>query len=243
MKNNEPVDTVSNESVSKPTKSFRRLRAFLKYFVLPLFVLIYISQIVWKMSGSNAWELQVDKNGVKVYTLKSPGSDLLLSKATINLDSTLSAGVAFLQDHSTCQEFSCLKADMFYKASEQLYYSAFYYGMPFGLKDREFVVSSLFYQDPQTKTVHYHHISEPGLMPADDSVFRIISFVVIYKITPLENGQVEFEMSRKFDVGGYLPDYLMNMGFAEDHYELMLELKKYIEKEKYQNMQFDFIEE
>lgn len=224
-------------------KMLNKVGRILMKSIIFILLALFIAQFAWQMSGSNKWELEVDKNGVKVYSLKSPGSSKILTKGIIDFESNLHGPVAFLQDHSTCQEFGCKRAEVFYRGSEQFYFSEFVYPMPYGMEDREFVVTSTFYQDPKSKVVHYHHISEPDLLPPADGVFRMINFYVRYRMTPLENGKISFEMTRDIDVGGLLPGFLYSQFAVAELYHLVQNLAKYAQKEKYQNTKFEFIEE
>ena len=38
--------------------------------------ILLVAHFAWKYSGSNKWELEINKNGVQVYALKSPGFTL-----------------------------------------------------------------------------------------------------------------------------------------------------------------------
>lgn len=228
--------------MSSNSKLYKAGKISIKLIFLILLIL-FIIQFSWQMSGSNKWELEIDKNGVQVYSLKSPGSSKILTKGIITFESNLHGPVAFLQDHVTCQEFGCKKAEVFYRGSEQFYFSEFHYPMPYGMKDREFVVTSTFYQDPKSKVIYYHHISEPDLLPPNDGVFRMINFYVRYRITPLENGKIAFEMTRDIDVGGMFPGLMYSQFAVGELYNLVQNLAKYAQKEKYQNTNFEFVKE
>ena len=58
---------------------------------------------MWTNSGSGEWELAKEENGVKVYTMKVPGSYLLQIKAEMKAKYTLNHLIAGLIENSTMQ--------------------------------------------------------------------------------------------------------------------------------------------
>lgn len=237
----EDVNAISQPEVK--TKRKFNIKKFFLYSLLSIAVLAIVFKIYWNMSGSGNWELEVDKNGVKVYTMKSPGTDLKITKGIVRVKASLASVVMFLQDHTTCQENGCLEASVLETGSDQLYYSMFTYPMPFGLKTREFVVSSSFYQNPKNKEVYYHHIAAPNKIPLNDCCFRMTRFYVLWRFIPLGNGEVEIEMVRDMDLGGNMPNVLQNLSYANSMYRFLITFQSFAGREKYENAKFDFIEE
>ncbi|MCW8879939.1 MAG: hypothetical protein OQJ89_08770 [Kangiellaceae bacterium] len=211
-------------------------------FVL-LLVAYFIATQSWRMSGTNQWELKREGNGAQVYTLKAPGVYLVQAKGKIKVNTSLSAVVSFLQDTEACPNFGCLDAKIIDRKGENFFYWAFKYPMPFGLPAREFVTSNIYYQDPESKTIFYNHTAVPEKLPADDCCVRVTNYSVHWKITPLSNNEVEIDMTRNLDLGGYLPDLMVNLGVVDRTYNLLFNFKEHMEKDIYKNAQYDFIQE
>ena len=82
-------------SVARP---IIKIATFVSLGALTLVAILSIAHLAWKNSGSNTWELEIDKNGVKVYSLKSPGSTLKQFKMVTRIKTTLNRAVASLVD-------------------------------------------------------------------------------------------------------------------------------------------------
>ena len=59
---------------------------------------------------SNQWEFHSEKNGVKVYTLKAPGSPLLQVKAVTRVHTTVARLVEMVRDPAVCADIGCSEA-------------------------------------------------------------------------------------------------------------------------------------
>lgn len=229
------------ENVKSKGQTWRKVRKFLLIGTIFLIFLVFVAQLIWKMSGSNQWELKADKNGVKIYTLKSPGSSILKVKGTTKVKSTLNGLIALSQDQTTCDE--CLKAEVVEQVSDQVSYVTFAYPFPYYFEPREFVVKSLYSQNPETKEVFFDFTAVPGKLPADSSFFRVTHFYVFWRFKPIGNGEVELEMIRDIDPGGFAPSLMVNSYMPFEAYTLLSGLQEFVDKEKYQNANVSFIEE
>jgi len=222
---------------------FKKMLKIVFGIFFSLSLVIFLWQTIWKMSGSNQWELIRQEQGIEVYSLKAPGSSLKQIRAKVRVKASMASIVSFFQDQSTCPEFGCLEAEIIEQVSPQLYYSSFKYPLPFNLGVREFVVKSVYYQDPVNKEVHYYHTAAPEMKPLDDCCFRVTDFYVLWRFTPVGKGEVELEMKRDFDLGGFMPDLLLNQNFPGGAYNLLARLQGFLDREKYQGAAFDFIRE
>src|SRR5262245_48594044 len=94
-------NTESSQGKSKPWG--RRLAKILFRVSVSVVVLLFLAQLIWRFSGSNQWELVQEKDGIRVYSLKTPGSDLLQFRAIGRIRSTLSGVVAWMGDPDACK--------------------------------------------------------------------------------------------------------------------------------------------
>jgi hypothetical protein len=241
---NNTTATAETNSV-KPKKGglLKRILKYFSYTVIVIMALLFLANALWVASGSNQWELLIDEGGAQVYTFKSPGSQIVKTKAVIKVKAPLNAIVAFFKDNDTCEEYGCLESRTFDEMSPQLLYSTFKYPFPLGLKNREFVARSMFHQDDKTREIHYDFTGFPGKLPLDDCCFRVSHFYVFWRFTPLDNGEVQLEMIRDFDSGGFMPDLLTNTQFPLFIHQFFLTLPEVVQREKYQDADFDFIKE
>src|SRR5262245_49484874 len=130
---------VNEISVTKARKWSVRLLKILLTVGASLVALYFVALLIWRYSGSNQWEFVHEKNGVKLYTLKSPGSDLLQIRGTVQVRSTLSGIVAWMQDYQACIPLGCYEPKQVELVDGQLQYLSFQYDQPFPFQRREYV--------------------------------------------------------------------------------------------------------
>src|SRR5215470_3967834 len=115
--------SVGNEgSVAKPKKWGERLLKVLLIVGVSLAALFIVASLTWRFSGSNQWEFVEERNGVKVYSLKAPGSDLMQVKGIVQIRSTLAGPVKFMQDPDGCNDVGCHESKMIERVDDQLQY-------------------------------------------------------------------------------------------------------------------------
>lgn len=220
----------------------RKLARILFRVSLSLVVVLFFAQLIYRLSGSNQWELVLEKDGIKAYSLKAPGSDLVQFKAVGRIHSTLPGIVAWMKDTNACKVQGCTESIEVERVGDQLQYNYFQYDFsPFGKRD--FMIRSQFYQNPETKEVLLTVAAIADRFPRKEGFFRVTNMNNKWRLTPLDNGQVEVEIENNLDPGGLFTATLFNMRRPEGMYDILTHLEKWVNKEKYQNAKFDFIKE
>ena len=205
-----------------------------------------IAHMAWKYSGSNQWELELDKNGVKVYSLKSPGSTLKKFKMTTRVKTTLNRAVAALSDHSleNCKDWipGCASSTSIEPWNPQGLYSinAYRVELPFPFSPRDLVLKDQYSQDPQSKAVTVHVMAIPNVLAENDCCVRVRHMHNVWHWTPLKDGEVELEIVSDLDTR--LP-YIMANGRVDNLYRFGSRMQTLLDKEQYQSQKFDFIKE
>jgi len=220
------------------------LRPFLRVVLIgsmSLALLYVISGLIWKYSGSNQWEFHSEKNGVKVYTLKQPGSELRQVKGITRVHSTVARLVDMVRDPSVCDDVGCTAARTLDRVSDQLQYDYFRLDRP-PFKTREFVIKEDFHQDPRTKAVFMTVSAAPDAIPPDPCCFRVTQMSNSLQFTPVGNGEVEIEYVVSQNEGGFIPSLFLNRFRPKIMYNLQA-LQQLANREKYKNAKFDFMKE
>jgi hypothetical protein len=229
---------MANDSIGKPK---RKIGKYLGIAVVVLAAGIFAAQLAWKYSGSNQWELEMDKDGVKILAMKTPGSALKKYKSTVRLKAKMGSIVAMMQDPNVCDYIGCYEAKIIEKPNDQLIYSSFRYPFPFPFRAREYVVKQEMSLDPQSKSVYMAYIAVPDKIPPNDCCFRIRNMNNTWRFTPLENGEVEAEYVIDMDEGGAIPSFLLNSIRAPFIYDSLKKLDGLANMPRYQNATFDFV--
>jgi hypothetical protein len=209
-----------------------------------IFSLLIVAHFIWLGSSSNEWDFKQEKNGIKIWTQKTPGNALLKGRAQFRVKSTLGGIVKIVYDANVHKENNMMKVNSLESVRAPGYYSAFntfIQAMPFPFETREFVLLSQHLQNPQTKEIELNAVAAPNKIPPSDCCVRLVHLHNRYTLTPLKNGEVDINFFWEIDMGGAFPYVLQNMALPDVLYETMDGFRNLIAK--YSNDKFDYISE
>ena len=235
----------SIDSTSTPPKKGRKI---LLIGVISLISILLISHFIWVGSGSNQWKLVKDENGIKIWTIKTPGNSMIKCKANFRVQSTLGGIIKLIEDTSSWADLGMdkKKITMMNQIHAPGYYSAymgFKQNMPFPFTDREIITLMQRFQDPQSKKIEINVMAAPNKLPPIKGYVRIEHMHNNYTYTPLKNGEVDVDFRNEFDLGGFVPYVVKNIGAPEFLYKMMVDFKRIMKMEKYKNAKLDYIKE
>jgi hypothetical protein len=207
---------------------------------------LFIAHVAWKYSGSNQWQLDSDRNGVKVYSRKTPGSTLKQFKAVTRVTTTLNRVVAAMNDNSSqnCKDWMPICAGL--KSIEpwnpQGLYSITYFrlDLPFPFSPRDLVYKTQISQDPVSKAVTVYLLALPGMVPENKCCVRVTQIHNRWIWSPLKDGEVELQLFS--DMDARVPYFLANKR-GDDLGRLLSRVPQLLSKQQYQNEKVDYIQE
>lgn len=231
--------------------TWRRVLRFVGYGIATTVVAVYAANVLWKMSGSNQWKLELDQNGVQVYSLKSPGADnkqfLAITRAKYSLNQLIDG----LIENSTldncrnhipgCVDLRVISPWSTKTMSDTVLWKL---ALPKPFSPREIVIRSQVSQDPKTKAVTVDIIGAPNSTPRNEGSVRLTHVQNRWLYTPLGNGEVEIRFLQDMDMGGLFPGILLNLGGARETYKFIHDqLPDLLNREPIRNARVGFIEE
>ena len=239
------------EAVPARPSRIRRLLRFAVYAGAVSVVAIFAGNVLWRMSGSNEWELEFERNGVKVWSLKEPGAYNKQYRAVMQGEFTLNQLVAGLIENSTqemCKKNipGCMDVQVIEPWSDQTMTDTVLWKLelPEPFLPRESLIGSHVHQDPATKTVTVDVMAAPNSAPRNPGTIRLTHFQNRWRYTPVGNGKVEIEFIQNIDMGGMFPDFLLNLGGAEETYKFLHDqLPKLLDRDDLRRARYDFIVE
>jgi START domain len=234
---------VNENAATKPRTLVRRLVKAVAYVSIALITLYVVASAAWRFSGSNQWEFAEERDGVKIYTLKTPGSDLIQVKGVVRLRTTLGGVIKLLYDPVTTSDYGYREKRTIEEVDDWFGYASFRLDLPFPFQTREFVVRSQIHQHPRTKEVLIAAAAAPDKAPPNSCCFRVTEMNNTWRFTPLGNGQVELEYVFKTNMGGFMPALLMNRRRPKFVVDALSRLQGMLDKKNYQNAKLDFIQE
>lgn len=223
----------------------RRIRRGLLPTVAILATVAVVAHFAWKYSGSNQWELRRDENGVRVYTMKTPGSTLLKVKADMQVATSLSSAVFLLRgDESTSDDFGGQDFTVVDRIETPQLFMACYsakHPMPAPFRTKELVVMLNYAQDKRTKQVEINVQAAPGRTPPSPNTSRVTHLNNIFRLTPLPDGRIDWEITLDVDMGLFYP--LANLSMPEYLFKDLSYHKDLVLTEKYQKARLISIDE
>ena len=201
------------------------------YFAFSLLLLAaVVTHFTWVASGSDVWELAKDEDGIKVYTLKTPGDTLMKVRTVMEGDYTLNQLVSqhiFVGDNlQVCKEWipgckAMIRIKDFDPVLGGYDKDMWRVELPGPFADRELLITTMFEQDKQTKQVVLDVVSIPNTLPHTPGVVRVARMHNRWSYTPKADGKVEVALIQDTDMPGigFFPYFLMNMTLVEESHK------------------------
>jgi hypothetical protein len=197
-----------------------------------LFMALLMITKVISVSGQEDWNLQKDKDGIKVYSAKIPDSKIRAIKVVANYEATPEEIANIVMDINSSQEWvSHLKSTYLIKrvSQNELYYYA-EVNLPWPASNRDFVAHLTRSENVQTGAITIDGPAVSGLMDEKKGIVRINNSVGKWIITPLDNNHVKVEYALHVDPAGSLPSWLVNMFSGETPMQIFENLRQELKR-------------
>lgn len=178
---------------------------------------------------SDGWELKRDGDEMWVYTRDRVDSEIKEVKLVMNVDATIPAINAVLNDATRqpewvfkCSEARDLGGDI---ATGWYYYSRI--DMPWPMDDRDVVGKVTGERSGAIYTSHT--VAAPERTPEVEGVVRITDFDVDTAYRDLGGGRTEVTYRLHSEPGGKVPDWLVNLFVDKGPVETMTRLRDLVE--------------
>lgn len=227
------------------TKAIKAVRKVFVPGVLGLMVISTIAHFAWKYSSSDGWKLVRDENGLQIYTMKDPGATLLKVRAKTRVKTSLTSSVfLFRGDESTNDDLGGQNFKIFGRIETPSAYLAYFSSiqpMPAPFTPKEIVALLNYSQDQKTKEVLVNVQAAPSKIPPTPNTSRVTHLNNMFRLTPLPNGEVEWEVNMYVDMGLFYP--LANMIMPEFLYKGISEQRQLVLTEKFQKVKLISVQE
>lgn len=242
-------------AAAKPAPRRSRLRRLLValLYAIPLLALIVAgANQAWLMSGSNTWELKIDKDGTQVYTMKTPGAyGLKIRGVTQTKEFSLSNHIAPLLDESIqndCGKWveGCLSYKIVqpWNPRTQSNVTMWTVKLPPPFSPRQMLLQGQLTQDPVTKVVTLENVAVPNKLPPDPCCVRVQQLHNVWHYTPMADGNIKIELLYDLSMGGGFPQLLLNLGAPAAVHKMLTEQNPaLLRKPQYRDAHLDFLDE
>ena len=196
-------------------------------------------------AGDAPWQLQRDRDGIKVYTRTVAGSKYKAVKATMTIHTSLSAVAALVRDTSACPKWQalCKSARGIKILSPQDMYVYQVNNLPWPVSDRDVVAHIEWRQDKKTLAVTMKVDAVSGMMPRQAGLVRVTRASSLWTFEPVDDGMVKVTTQAHINPGGPIPAWLINMLLVNSPYKTLTNMRRILGTGRYDDAKLGFIEE
>lgn len=195
------------------------------------YFVILISLLLTGLNGfADGWELVKDKNGLKIYTRPTEGSQYKTYKGEASLNMGMQELYHVLADVEQYDQwvYECSESRLLSKVenSEYTYYSIMELPWPFDNRDMTTTMKVSFSSD----TIRLATKLTKAKQPQTKGLVAVTAYDEVTTLIKIDDDHVRMIMEGYFEPGGSLPAWLMNMFLSEGPYESIINIKKLYEK-------------
>ena len=199
----------------------------------PLLTLILV--MIALTGSAQDWKLVKEKEGIQVYTRMEEGRRLKDVRIVTTIDATLHELVAALEDFSSPQSW-VKNTVASYKVEERspsnfIFYTATEF--PFPASDRDVVIEALRSQDSLSRTVRIDYNAVSGSVEKKEGYVRMPELNAHYTLTPVGDDKVAVDYYLRADIGGSIPDWIINLAISIGPTDTMMALRAVLDTGKY----------
>ena len=187
-----------------------------KLFMLRSLQIIFFCILMNPCLAQYKWELEKEKNGIRVYLSDVPGSVYKAVKVECTLTGTYAKLVAILTNVSQFNKWIYnTKASRIMKENTPLdfiYYTETH--MPWPLSNRDAIIHIRIKTDSLPRALIITGTGEPDLFPEIFSIVRVPYYKASWKVTMPTTKTIQISYILELDPGGNIPAWIAN-SFAD----------------------------
>lgn len=191
------------------------------------------------------WKLVKNDNEVKAYVEEGSINDVKSVMVETVVIASLSQLVSIIKDTDHHEDWVYMNAESdIVEVKDCCHWK--YYGrtdVPWPATDRDFIVQTTLYQNPQDYSISIIGNAVSGFMDKKDDCVRIKDSRSQWTLNPLGNNMVHVSFELKVDIGGNIPNWLINLAVAKGPFKTMKGFKEIVESGRYEDAKLTFIEE
>lgn len=189
------------------------------------------------------WKLKKDKNGIQVYSRKTPNFKFDELKVDCIFEGKISQLAAVILDVNNQYQwvYKTAKSELLKQVTDA---DLFYYSeieCPWPFDNRDLIARMTITQNTSTKILSIVAKSVDDYLPRKKNLVRVKYSSALWTITPLTNAQFKVEYKIQIDPGDGVPAWILNMFATNGPYESFKNLKDKIMLPAYAAVKFPFI--
>jgi hypothetical protein len=189
------------------------------------------------------WELNKDKNGIKLYTKHEEGYAIKAVRAETTFHASLETCVAVLRDidhlgelFPDCKKVEKVKQD----ANSQIHYLQL--DAPWPVTDRDGAFGLKYSFDSAQNQVTINAKMVEGAYPEQEGFVRLNKGQGTWKFTRLDDSHTQLEYYYLGDSGGTIPAWVANTVIEESPFRMLSNFHELVKNERYKGKSHSFMQ-
>lgn len=178
---------------------------------------------------AQTWKLAKNKNGVKIETRFLEGWSIKEYRATVYIKTTLEEAVEAYRDPVKRKSFMARSLEVS-NLKENSKNDIITYNLgkaPWPVSNRDNITHSVFIYSPRQVRVTMKSL--PNYIPEKEGIVRVPRTKGHWLFTDQGNGTIKVVQQSVADLGGSVPDWVVNSTIIEGPYDVLLSMKNILE--------------
>lgn len=201
----------------------------IQYTFYSLVAILGLSLVSQTTNAQGAWKVAKEKNGVKIETRFIEGWSIKEYRATVYIKTTLEKAVEAYRDPVKRKSFMARSIEVS-NLKENSKTDIITYNLgnaPWPVADRDNITHSIFIKSGNQVKVTMKSL--PKFIPEKDGIVRVPRSKGYWLFVDQGNGKIKVVQQSVADLGGSVPDWLVNSTIVEGPYDVLLALKGILE--------------
>ena len=198
----------------------------ISFISLVLFLLVYSFSL-----AAQSWNFIKEKDGIKMYTRKEPGSSIKSFKGVTDIHAPAEKVFNLIRNVKNLdwwdKNLREIKVLYYEKEKRSQYYLV--YDSPWPVTDRDLCVDATITTDPMTGTRIINAVPLTNVVPENPAYIRIKDYWQRWTLEPKGNEVVHAVLEGRVDPAGSVPDWIYNMVITETPLKVMRGAKARLE--------------
>lgn len=188
------------------------------------------------------WELIKEDKGIRIYSKSDPSSDFIEIKAVSQMESTVEACVALMNDVENFKNWmhATREAKLINRSGKYRYTYYLHSGLPWPAQDRDVILNLSIHRDPETKVVYTKSRNVQGVMAEKEGIQRIQSVETSWHFVPESEHKIKIIFHTRVLPNVKLPHWLAQQIYHRGPYHTITNMKEMIHHQKYRKAKVDW---
>lgn len=193
-------------------------------------LLVIIFFMPWGLQAQESWNLEKDKDGIRVFTRQSEHFKFNDVKVECVMEGTIPRLIAVIFDIGNHVKwvYNTKSAYIINRISDSELYFYTEISSPWPFRNRDAIAHIRTFRDSLTNKILVEANSVPDYIPQKDGIVRIPRSKVNWIVSSLNNQLIKISYYMEADPGGSVPPWLINLFVAKGPYESFSKLRERI---------------